>query len=94
MATIEKHDAYWVDDLALPIVFERFDPVRSLILIVQYMGPGVFRGSIYEKVPDYRWTLPFWSEHKPEGLFGSVEEAQAYLNKRIEREFPIVGNSE
>jgi hypothetical protein len=77
---IEKHGALWVaDPEAGLIVFEQVDRSRGLLAIVFQRPDGLFTSAIFERCGDPQWSLPVWSERRPEALFDRLGDAKEHV---------------
>jgi hypothetical protein len=84
MPMVEKHGGIW-DDLAddgWRHIYERYDAATDRIGAVFGKG-SLFKAVTFEKVSDPQWKLPFWSERKPEAIFGQPGEAISYVELLI-----------
>lgn len=78
----EKHGGLWEDgspSTGWALVFEHYEPSLELIGAV-FQKASLFKAVLYEKGKDPQWRLPWWSERRPEALFGNHEEAVSHVH--------------
>jgi hypothetical protein len=87
MPIVEKHGGLWVEDSSdwrQQPVFEEHDARSDLLAVVVRSPSGHFVASLFEKVPSNQWRLPFWSERRPEALFGDELGAVAHVKALLQ----------
>ena len=82
---VEKHGGFWLDSPRDgQLVFELYDDRRDLLGIVFRRADGLLKSVLFEKVADPQWTLPVWSERRPEALFDREDDAQKHISRSLE----------
>ena len=77
---IERHGGLWLDPEGV-VVFERYDSDRDSISLICKRPDGGFQPWLYLKgLPSDLQCLPFWEPTNSNVVFGSQEEATAYLD--------------
>lgn len=82
MPLVEKHGGLWLDDLEAVRrrpVYERYDAGVDLLAVAVRSPAGRCVASLFEKIPDPQWRLPFWTERRPEALFDDESDAVAHV---------------
>jgi hypothetical protein len=82
MPLIEKHGGLWLDDAAdrrRQPIYERYDTTTDVLAVVVQSPSGHYVASVFKKVSDGQWRLPFWVECRPEALFSSQSDAVAHI---------------
>ena len=87
MPLVEKHGGLWLNDAAdagtWP-VYERYDPEVDLVAVVVRSPSGYFVASLFEKVSDPQWRLPFWDERQPGASFDDEPSAVAHAEALVQ----------
>jgi len=86
MPTIEKHNGLWFEDESSgQLVFEEYAADLDLIGAVYKKEVNFFVSALYSKVSDYQFTMPFWSQVRPEAFFDNQQEAITHVLALLER---------
>jgi hypothetical protein len=87
MPLVEKHGGLWLDDATdarTQALYEHYDPELDLLAVVVRSPSGHFMASLFEKSSDPQWRLPFWSERRPDALFGDEQSAIAHVKSLLQ----------
>jgi len=82
----ERHGGLWISraTTSKELIVEEYDPVRdSFTIIWRRMADGYFEAEYLVKGKagtDPQWSLPLWGNISQSGIFGTQEDARAYVN--------------
>lgn len=85
MVFLERDGALWVDDAntGYTLVFEEYNPATDLMGTVYHRPPDFFRAAVFQKTNDPQWSLPWWTERRPDAIFADQSEAIAHVVRLI-----------